>query len=193
MRNFRRDRSQNVPRRPRSGCPRLVAGAAQAQPAGKVPVVGVMNSGAGPRSVTVDTTRQGLRDLGYVDGQTIAFDVRFAGLKPDAFPGLAADLVRRKVDVLLVERPGRHPGRERCNQRDPDRGARPGERPRAGWVCPQPRAAGREHHGLLSRSTRADRQMAGADRRGSAGSSPHRGAGGYDDRAVAAGSDQGGG
>jgi putative tryptophan/tyrosine transport system substrate-binding protein len=79
--------------------------AARAQPAGKVPLVGVMNSGAGPRSTTIDITRQGLRDLGYIDGQTIAFDVRFAGLKQDAFPGLAADLVRQKVNVLLVSGP----------------------------------------------------------------------------------------
>jgi putative tryptophan/tyrosine transport system substrate-binding protein len=81
------------------------SGAAQAQQAGRVPLVGVMNSGVGPRSTTIDTTRQGLRDLGYIDGQTIAFDVRFAGLKQDAFPGLAADLVRRKVNVLLVSGP----------------------------------------------------------------------------------------
>jgi putative ABC transport system substrate-binding protein len=79
--------------------------AAEAQRTGKVPVVGVLNSGAGPRSTTVDTTRQGLRDLGYVEGQTIAFDVRFAGTKLETFPGLAADLVRRKVDVILVSGP----------------------------------------------------------------------------------------
>jgi putative ABC transport system substrate-binding protein len=79
--------------------------AAQAQQAGKVPLVGAMNSGVGPRAPTIDTTRQGLRDLGYIDGQTIAFDVRFAGLKQDAFPRLAADLVRRKVNVLLVSGP----------------------------------------------------------------------------------------
>ena len=68
-------------------------------------MVGVMNSGIGPRSTTIDTTRQGLHDLGYIEGQTIAFDVRFAGLKQDAFPRLAADLVRRKVDVILVSGP----------------------------------------------------------------------------------------
>jgi putative ABC transport system substrate-binding protein len=79
--------------------------AVQAQQAGKVPIVGVLNSGAGPRSVTVDTTRQGLRDLGYIEGQTIVLDVRFAGMKQDAFPALAADLVRRKVNVLLVSGP----------------------------------------------------------------------------------------
>jgi putative tryptophan/tyrosine transport system substrate-binding protein len=78
---------------------------AEAQPAGKMPVVGVLNSGAGPRSTTVEMTRQGLRELGYVEGQTIAFDVRFAGTKLETFPGLAADLVRRKVDVIVVSGP----------------------------------------------------------------------------------------
>ena len=52
--------------------------------------------------MTVDTTRQGLRDLGYVEGQTIVFEVRFAGGKPETLSWFAADLVRRKVDVLLV-------------------------------------------------------------------------------------------
>jgi ABC-type uncharacterized transport system substrate-binding protein len=79
--------------------------AAEAQPARKIPVVGVVNSGAGPRSTTVDTTRQGLRELGYVEGQTIAFEVRFAGMKLETLPGVAADLVRRKVDVILVSGP----------------------------------------------------------------------------------------
>jgi putative tryptophan/tyrosine transport system substrate-binding protein len=79
--------------------------AAAAQQAGKVPVVGVLNIAVGPRSLTVDTTRQALRELGYVEGQTIAFDVRFAGGKPEAYPAFAADLVRRKVDVLLVSGP----------------------------------------------------------------------------------------
>ena len=76
--------------------------AARAQQAGKVPVVGVLSSGIGPRGTTIDATRQGLRDLGYVEGQTIAFDVRFAGGKPESFPGLAADVVQRKVDVVLA-------------------------------------------------------------------------------------------
>jgi len=79
--------------------------AAEAEQAGKVPVVGVLNSAVGPRSTTIDTTRQGLRDLGYVEGRTILLDIRFAGMKSEAFTGLAADLVRRKVDVLLVSGP----------------------------------------------------------------------------------------
>src|SRR4249919_726965 len=79
--------------------------AATAQQPGKAPTVGVLNTSAGPRSFTVDTARQGLRDLGYIDGQTIMWEVRFAGGKTEAFPAFAADLVRRKVDVLLVSGP----------------------------------------------------------------------------------------
>jgi hypothetical protein len=64
----------------------LLAGplAVQAQPTAKVPVVGVLNSGGGPRSITVDTMKQGLRELGYVEGQTITFDVRFSGTNLEA-------------------------------------------------------------------------------------------------------------
>jgi putative ABC transport system substrate-binding protein len=78
---------------------------ATAQQPAKAPVVGVLNIAVGPRSLTVDTTRQGLRDLGYVEGKSIAFDVRFVGGKVEAYPALAADLVRRKVDVFLVSGP----------------------------------------------------------------------------------------
>jgi putative ABC transport system substrate-binding protein len=79
--------------------------AAEAQQAGRVPVVGILVSGAGPRSFIVDTVRQGLRELGYIEGQTIGLDIRFAAMKQEAFPGLAADLVRRHVDVLLAGGP----------------------------------------------------------------------------------------
>ena len=79
--------------------------AAEAQPSGQRPVVGVLNSGIGPRSPSVDTMRQGLRDLGWVEGQTIAFEVRFAGAKPHVFPELAIELVRRKVDLIFVSGP----------------------------------------------------------------------------------------
>ena len=75
--------------------------AAAAQQPGKVPVVGVHYPGsrAGP---IFDNVRQGLRDLGYVDGKNIAFEIRFAGGKPEALPGLATDLVHRKVGVILT-------------------------------------------------------------------------------------------
>ena len=55
--------------------------ATRAQQAGKVPVVGVLHPDIGPRAAILDNARQGLRDLGYVDGKNIAFEVRFAGEK----------------------------------------------------------------------------------------------------------------
>ena len=75
--------------------------AAAAQQPVKVQVVGVLYPGNFPGPI-LDNARQGLRDLGYTDGKNIAFEVRFAGGKPETLPGLAADLVRRKIDVLLT-------------------------------------------------------------------------------------------
>jgi putative ABC transport system substrate-binding protein len=83
----------------------LAAPLAEAQHARKVPLVGILTTGFGARTGTVDIAREGLRDLGYVEGRTIAFEVRLAGGKPEVFPTLAADLVRRQVDVILVSGP----------------------------------------------------------------------------------------
>jgi putative ABC transport system substrate-binding protein len=75
---------------------------AAAEQPGKVPVVGVLIPIIGPRAGTVDNTRKELQDLGYVDGKDITFELRFAGGKPETFPGLAADLVQGKVDLLFA-------------------------------------------------------------------------------------------
>src|SRR6266446_1524370 len=77
---------------------------ADAQPPGKVAVVGMLYPGS-VRGSILDNARQGLRDLGYIDGKNIVFEVRFDDGKPETFPGLAADLVRSKVDVLLAVGP----------------------------------------------------------------------------------------
>jgi putative ABC transport system substrate-binding protein len=73
-----------------------------AERSGRVLVVGILNNSVGPRSRSVDATRRGLREIGYVDGRTIVFEVRFAGGKPERYPAFAADLIRRKVDVVLA-------------------------------------------------------------------------------------------
>ncbi len=49
-----------------------------------------------------EATRQGLRDLGYVEGQTIALEVRWAEGRPERFPELVTEMVRHKVDVMVV-------------------------------------------------------------------------------------------
>ena len=46
--------------------------------------------------------RDGLRELGYIDGQNLSFDNRFADGKPERLPDLAADLVRVKPDVIFA-------------------------------------------------------------------------------------------
>jgi putative ABC transport system substrate-binding protein len=77
-------------------------GIANAQQAKKVPRIGVLSPGSPGPSPLLDAFRQGLRELGYVEGQNIAFEYRFAEAKPEALPDLAAELVRLKVDVILT-------------------------------------------------------------------------------------------
>src|SRR3972149_2649539 len=75
---------------------------AQAQQAGKVRGIGYLDQGsaAGNRPY-LEAFRRGLRDLGWVEGQNIAIEVRFAEGKTDKLPTLAAELVRLKVDVIV--------------------------------------------------------------------------------------------
>ena len=51
----------------------------------------------------LDRLRKGLRDLGYLEGRNIVIEVRSAEGEPDRLPNLAADLVRRKVDLIVTE------------------------------------------------------------------------------------------
>ena len=78
---------------------------ADAQPAGKVPRVGYLSaqSASDPQvQRALDVFRQTLRELGYVEGQSVAIEYRWAEGKPERLPELATDLVRSKVDVILT-------------------------------------------------------------------------------------------
>jgi putative tryptophan/tyrosine transport system substrate-binding protein len=77
---------------------------AEAQPAGKVPRLGVLMQGVPPGAPgdELDVLRQGLRDLGYVEGQTIALEVRWGEGQHERYPALAADLVRLSVDLIVA-------------------------------------------------------------------------------------------
>ena len=79
---------------------------AQAQQAAKVPRVGFLGT-ASPSAVSarVEAFRQGLRELGYVEGKSILIEYRFAEGKLDRMPDLAAELVRLKVDVIMTPGP----------------------------------------------------------------------------------------
>jgi len=73
-----------------------------AQQPAKIPPVGLLRPGA-PPDPYVEAFRQGLRDLGYVEGQTIAIEYRWAEGSPTPLPLLAAELVQLKVDVIVTQ------------------------------------------------------------------------------------------
>src|SRR4029077_2747079 len=76
---------------------------AEAQQPKKVSRIGyLVSSDSITESSRSEGIRQALRDLGYVEGKNIAFEYRYAEGKLDRFPELAAELVRLKVDVIVV-------------------------------------------------------------------------------------------
>ncbi|SRR6266849_4533544 len=75
--------------------------AAEAQPAGKIWKIGFLGGSRSNVGFT-EAFEQGLRELGYVDGQNIAIEYRFAEGKDERLPLLAAELVDLKVDVLVA-------------------------------------------------------------------------------------------
>ena len=69
-----------------------------------MPVVGYLHPGSpeGQALPTLATFRQGLSDAGYVEGQNLAIEYRWAESNYDRLPALAADLVGRKVDLIAA-------------------------------------------------------------------------------------------
>ena len=77
---------------------------AQAQQPTKIPRIGYV-SGSGDANnpgSNVEAFRQGLRDLGYFDGKNILVEYRYAEGNQDRIPGLVAELVQLKVEILVV-------------------------------------------------------------------------------------------
>ena len=77
--------------------------AADAQQAGKVPRIGFLGvTSPSDRPSHLDAFRQRLRELGWVEGQNIVIDYRYAEGRVDRLPDLAAELVRLKVDLIVA-------------------------------------------------------------------------------------------
>jgi putative tryptophan/tyrosine transport system substrate-binding protein len=89
--------------------------AAEAPPWGHIPRLGVLNPNPPPLSLAeapwmardsgILGLQQGLRELGYVEGQTIAIEARYAEGHAERLPALAAELVRLQVDVIFTASP----------------------------------------------------------------------------------------
>lgn len=75
----------------------------QAQPAGKVYRIGVLEGvGEASNVANLDAFRQGLRELGYVEGRNVVIEYRSAEGRPERFQDLARELVRLEVDVIVT-------------------------------------------------------------------------------------------
>ena len=77
--------------------------AARAQQAAKMPRVGILSPAASETAATLTAFRDGIRDLGYIEGKTIALDFRLSNGVMDALPALAAELVRIPVNVIVTD------------------------------------------------------------------------------------------
>jgi len=72
----------------------------QAQPPARTPRVGILGDTPGPQWKAF---REGMRDLGWIEGQNVELEWRWSEGTTDRFPGLAAELVRLRVDIIVTE------------------------------------------------------------------------------------------
>ncbi len=76
---------------------------AEAQPAGKVPMIGLLNSSSATvNAPPFEVFTQALRELGHIEGQNLAIERRYADGQHERLPALAAELAALHVDVFLV-------------------------------------------------------------------------------------------
>src|SRR5262249_51385727 len=76
---------------------------AEAQQATKISRLGLLLTGTpSSSSGSLETFRNSLRKLGYIEGKNILIEYRYAEGKPDRLPSLATELVRLNVDVIVT-------------------------------------------------------------------------------------------
>ena len=81
----------------------LITGSVEAQQPGKVPRIGFLSTLSRSNAEPWEQAfRQGLRDLGWIEGKNITFESRYSDRRDDRLPELAADLVRLNGDVIVA-------------------------------------------------------------------------------------------
>jgi putative tryptophan/tyrosine transport system substrate-binding protein len=78
---------------------------AQAQHERKLPRIGLLDPGSIRASALLAPFREGLRELGYIEGKNILIEHRYVDGKLDRLPDLAAELVHTKIDVIVTQSP----------------------------------------------------------------------------------------
>ena len=81
----------------------VICSSAEAQQPTKIPRIGYLGGGSAElEEPWIDAFRQGLRDLGYIEGKNILIERRYAAGRYEQLPALAAQLLALKVDVILA-------------------------------------------------------------------------------------------
>ena len=83
-------------------CPLHFAILSKRSSPGKLYRLGFLSEGFSGPSPDLEAFRQGLRDLGYIEGKNLLIEYRYAEGKGDRYPELVSDLVRLKVDVIVA-------------------------------------------------------------------------------------------
>ena len=95
---------------------------AEAQQPKKVPRIGYLSAlDPASESFRSEAIRQALRERGYIEGQNIAIEYRYTQGKQDREPELVAEMVRLKVDIIVVAGGRDDPGGQKCDQDDSHR------------------------------------------------------------------------
>ena len=110
---------------------------AEAQQPKKVPRIGYLSAfDSATESTRSEPIRRALHERGYIEGQNIAIEYRYAEGKVDRLPELAAELVRLKVDVIVAAGgPQANPGGQECDQDDSHRYGGRWDRSCRGGLC----------------------------------------------------------
>ena len=124
------------------------------------PRIGYLSGRTDRGSPNAEALRQGLRDLGYVEGQNIAIEYRSTEGNLDRLPGLAAELVRLKVDIIFAAGGAAGRAAKKATSAIPIIFVGVG-RPGRHWAGGQSRTAWRQHHRVQYRRSGVVRKTVG--------------------------------